>query len=167
MNDRQPMSRKKAPDGSRRGIALSADLGYLAGRLVATASATYGRLGVGSLEAKVLRAIGGGEACNGAQLSKVLGVDPAAISRTVKTLLKAGAIDRSIDVGSRLSLTAKGEGLRQQILVIAEERMRRLIGDLSPADEALLLSYLDRLLANMPELAELAAMQPPYVGLPA
>jgi DNA-binding MarR family transcriptional regulator len=161
------MSRTKAPDGSRRGIVISADLGYLAGRLVATASATYGRLGLGSLEAKVIGAIGDGAACNGATLSKVLGVDPAAISRTVKTLLKAEAIDRSIDAGSRLSLTAKGEGLHRQINLIAEERMRRLVGDLSAADQAQLLSYLERLWANMSELAELAAMRPPSAGLTA
>jgi DNA-binding MarR family transcriptional regulator len=158
------MSRKKAPDGSRRGIVISADLNYLAGRLVATASATYSRLGVGSLEAKAVAAIGDGEASNGAQLSKVLGVDPAAISRTLKALLKAGAVDRSVDAGSRLSLTAKGEVLYEQIMLVAEERMRRLIGNLSPADQALLLSYLDRLWANMPELSELAAMPPPDAG---
>jgi DNA-binding MarR family transcriptional regulator len=158
------MSRKKAPDGSRRGIVISADLGYLAGRLVATASATYSRLGVGSLEAKALAAIGNGEACNGAQLSKVLGVDPAAISRTVKGLLRAGAVERSLEAGSRLSLTARGKVLHGQIRLIAEERMRRLIGDLSPADQALLLSYLERLWANTSELVDLATMQPPYVS---
>jgi DNA-binding MarR family transcriptional regulator len=157
------MSRKKAPDGSRRGIVISADLGYLAGRLVATASATYGRLGIGSLEAKVLAAIGDGAACNGAQLSKALGVDPAAISRTLKALLQTGAVDRSPDVGSRLSLTARGAALHGQIRLVSEERNRRMVGDLSPADQALLVGYLERLWANMPELADLASMQPPYV----
>jgi len=159
------MSRTKAPDGSRRGIVISADLGYLAGRLVATASATYARLGVGSLEAKVLAAIGDGAASTGAQLSRTLGVDPAAVSRTLKALLQAGAVDRSLDVGSGLSLTAKGEALCRAIRLVSEERNRRMIGDLSPADQALLVAYLERLWANMPELAELAAMQPPYVGL--
>jgi DNA-binding MarR family transcriptional regulator len=160
------MSRTKAPDGSRRGIVISADLGYLAGRLVATASATYGRLGVGSLEAKVLAAIGDGAASNGAQLSKTLGVDPAAISRTLKALLKAGSVDRSPGAGSRLSLTARGQALCRQIRLVSEERNRRMVGDLSPADQALLVGYLERLWANMPELAELAAMQTPYAASP-
>ncbi|MDB5459489.1 MAG: MarR family transcriptional regulator, partial [Caulobacteraceae bacterium] len=153
------MSRSKAPDGSARGVAISARLGYLAGRMVATASATYARLGLGSLEAKALLLLGDDGPATGSQISKSLGVDPAAISRTLRTLLETGAVSRSSEGSMRLSLTPRGEGLCEQIRIVAEERNRRLLGDLTAGEQALLLGYLERLWENMPELAELAASE--------
>lgn len=154
------MIREKASAGSATGVVISARLGYLAGRLVATASATYARLGVGSLEAKVVELIGDGMTSSGADIAKVLGIDPAAISRTLKTLVERGAVVRSAEGGVVIALTPRGEVLCRSIRSVSSERMRRLLQGISPSEQALLESYLERVWANSRDLTQLAAPQP-------
>ncbi len=156
------MARTKQPDGAATGVAISAKIGYLAGRMVATASSTYARLGVGSLEARVLELIGDRPAIKGADISRALGIDPAAVSRTVRTLAERGAISRC---GSRVTLTDRGEGLCEAVRALSRERNRRMMEGLSEAEQALLEQYLERLWANTNELAEMAAMSPAFVRL--
>ena len=113
------------------------------------------------LEAKVVELIGDGMAPSGADIAKTLGIDPAAISRTLKTLVERGAVVRTSETGNRIALTPRGEALCRSIRIVSQERMRRLVGGLSPDEQTLLETYLERVWANTPELAELAVPSPP------
>jgi len=69
------------------GTRISARLGTLSTRLVATASSTWLRVGLGSVEARVLLALGAGPQTS-SQVGKLIGVDRAAVCRAVSSLLE-------------------------------------------------------------------------------
>ena len=147
--DRTPV----APAGV--GTQISARLGSLAGHVVTTASATYARIGIGSVEAKVLFILDEGP-MTAAKISKCLGMDRAAISRTVKALVARGLLNRSTGAVADLSLTPKGVGMHKAVRCISEERERRLLARFTAAERAQLVDYLSRLAVNVPELSKLA-----------
>ncbi|MDB5458654.1 MAG: MarR family transcriptional regulator [Caulobacteraceae bacterium] len=147
--DRTPV----APAGV--GTKISARLGSLAGHVVTTASATYARIGIGSVEAKVLFVLDEGP-MTAARISKCLGMDRAAISRTVKALVARGLLDRSTGSVADLSLTPKGMGMHGAVRRISEERERRLLARFTEVERAQLVDYLARLAVNVPELSKLA-----------
>jgi DNA-binding MarR family transcriptional regulator len=137
------------------GVKISARLGSLAGHVVTTASATYARIGIGSVEAKVLFVLDEGP-MTAAKISKILGMDRAAISRTVKALVARGLLDRSTGSVAALSLTPSGQEMHGAVRRIAEERERRLLAHFTADERAILMDYLARLAVNVPDLSKLA-----------
>jgi DNA-binding MarR family transcriptional regulator len=140
---------------SSLGTKISARLGSLAGHVVSTASATYARIGIGSVEAKVLFVLDEGP-MTAARISKLLGMDRAAISRTVKALVARGLLDRSLGSVASLSLTPRGVIMHGAVRCISEERERRLLTRFTEAERSLLIDYLARLAVNVPDLSNLA-----------
>jgi DNA-binding MarR family transcriptional regulator len=141
------------------GKEIVARLGSLAGHVVTTASATYARIGIGSVEAKVLFVLDEGP-MSAASVAKRLGVDRAAVSRTVKALMARGMLDRSTAVGAALSLTPRGHAMHQAVRCLSDERERRLLARFTDAERAMLTDYLARLELNVPALARLAGEPP-------
>jgi DNA-binding MarR family transcriptional regulator len=144
------------------GTKISARLGALAVRLVATASATYARLGLGSVEARVLLALGSGPQ-TASQIGKVIGVDRAAVCRAVSSLAERDLVLKLDGRARSVRLTAQGEALIENINRVRAERERRLLDGFSEQEAAALLSLLGRLMLNAPaliELAELGACEP-------
>ena len=137
------------------GAKISARLGSLAGHVVTSASATYARIGIGSVEAKVLFVLDAGP-MTAAKISKALGMDRAAISRTVKALVARGLLDRSAGPVADLSLTPRGVIMHGAVRCISEERERRLLSNFSEAERVTLVNYLSRLAVNVPDLSKLA-----------
>ena len=137
------------------GTKISARLGALAVRMVATASATYARLGLGSVEARVLLALGSGPQ-TASQIGKVIGVDRAAVCRAVSSLMERDLVLKLDGRARSVRLTAQGEALIENINRVRAERERRLLDGFSDQDAAALLSFLGRLMLNAPALIELA-----------
>jgi DNA-binding MarR family transcriptional regulator len=137
------------------GPEISARLGSLAGCVVTTASATYARIGIGSVEAKVLFVLDEGP-MTAARISRLLGMDRAAISRTVQALEARGLLDRSPGPVASLSLTPKGVIMHGAVRCISEERERRLLARFTDEERARLVDYLARLAINVPDLSKLA-----------
>jgi len=134
---------------------ILAKLIALAGGWASTGYATYIRLGIGSLEAKVLCAIGP-KAYTASEISRSLDIDRSATSRAVGTLLTGGFVIKIGGRGGLLSLTAEGCELQRKAAALGAERERRLRRHMSPAEVAILLGYLDRLTTNLPELQNFA-----------
>ncbi len=156
------MDRAISSDGAEAGARtgsigpmISARLGSLAGHVVTTASATYARIGIGSVEAKVLFVLDEGP-MTAARISKLLGMDRAAISRTVKALVARGLLDRSHGAVASLSLTPRGHIMHGAVRCISEERERRLMANFTDAERSALINYLARLAVNVPDLSKLA-----------
>ncbi len=137
------------------GTKISARLGALSVRMVATASATYARLGLGSVEARVLLALGSGPQTS-SQIGKLIGVDRAAVSRAVSSLLERDLVLKLDGQARSARLTAQGEALIEGINQVRAERERRLLDGFSEQEAAALLSLLGRLMLNAPALIELA-----------
>jgi DNA-binding MarR family transcriptional regulator len=140
---------------SSLGPEISAKIGSLAGSVVTTASATYARIGIGSVEAKVLFVLDE-RPMTAARISKLLGMDRAAISRTVQALVARGMLNRSPGPVASLSLTPRGVIMHGAVRCISEERERRLLARFTDEERSLLVDYLARLAVNVPDLSRLA-----------
>lgn len=138
-----------------RGAKISARLGALAGRMTATASATFARLGLGSIEARVLLALAGGPQSS-AKIGNALGVDRAAVSRSVQALVERDLVFKFDGRERAVHLTQDGQDLVKSISRVSAEREKRLLAGLSDREAAALLELLGRLMLNVPDLAELA-----------
>ena len=90
------------------------------------------------------------------QVSKVIGMDKASVSRCFKSMQARGLITLGLDAtDGRLriaTLTKKGRALHDQILGIALERGARLLSVLSAAEQETLIGLLKRLHENLPEV---------------
>jgi DNA-binding MarR family transcriptional regulator len=129
------------------GIVISARVGLLAGRMAATASATYARLGLGAIEAKVMLLLADG----GLEIARVceqVSVDRSAVSRTVKALVERGLVSRPPGRGASLTLTPAGLDLCVAVKAVTLEREQRAFEGLCEADLDVLLGYLLRLADN-------------------
>jgi len=122
---------------------------------VATASATYARMGLGSVEARVLLALGAGPHTS-SQIGKLIGVDRAAVCRAVSSLLERDLVLKHDGRARSVRLTPAGEALIADINRVTAERERRLLAGFSDEEAAALLSFLGRLMLNAPALTELA-----------
>ena len=157
-----------APGRERRaggaGTKISARLGALSVRMVATASATYFRMGLGSVEARVLLALGSGPQTS-SQIGRLIGVDRAAVCRSVSALLERDLVLKLDGRARSVRLTPEGEALIEGIIRVTAERERRLLAGFSDEEIATLLGFLGRLMLNVPALAELAESRV-FEGLP-
>ena len=137
------------------GTKISARLGALSVRMVATASATYFRMGLGSVEARVLQALGSGPLTS-SQIGRLIGVDRAAVCRSVSSLLERDLVLKLDGRARSVRLTPQGEALIEGVMRVTVERERRLLAGFSDQEIAALLGFLGRLMLNVPALAELA-----------
>jgi DNA-binding MarR family transcriptional regulator len=142
--------------------AVMSRLSWLGAHLVASATATYGRLGIGFPEARIIFILGRAGQLTGVRISEALGVDRGGVSRALKSLTAAGLICRSGRTRG-VRLTAEGVDIFGQVAAITEQRERFILAGFSPKERAELVAYLDRLLANFPEVAWLgqAEGEPP------
>jgi DNA-binding MarR family transcriptional regulator len=141
--------------GVGQGTKISARLGALSVRMVATASATYLRLGLGSVEARVLLALAAGPQTS-SQIGRLIGVDRAAVCRAVSSLLERDLVLKLDGRARSVRLTREGEALIEDINQVAAARERRLLAGFSDEETAALLGFLGRLMLNVPALGELA-----------
>lgn len=141
--------------GSASGTRISASLGNLAVRQAATGSATYARIGLGSIEARVLSTVAGGPHTS-SQIGKVIGIDRAAVCRAVQSLVERDLVYKLDGKARDVRLTADGAQLIASIEKVQAEREKRLLAGFSETETVALLGFLGRLMLNVPDLVELA-----------
>jgi DNA-binding MarR family transcriptional regulator len=151
----------------RHGDALIATrINWLGNRLVTTASATYGQIGLGFLHARLLYLLGRRPDITAARISEIVGVDAAAVSRAVKALKARKLITEASGPIRSLSLTDEGRVLSGLTETIADKREQRLLRGFNDAEAKQLLSLLNRMLDNMGDVALLAEEAPLAIGIP-
>lgn len=125
-------------------------LNFLSNKLSAGASKCYReRFGVGVVEWRMLSMLAVEEGITANRICQVIGLDKAAVSRSLQQLEKAGHVRSEVDAndGRRyvVSLTASGQALHDQIYQVAMERERLLLDALSEQEVDALISMLGRM----------------------
>jgi DNA-binding MarR family transcriptional regulator len=96
------------------------------------------------------------ESISAQQVSKVIGMDKASVSRCFKSMQTQGLIALELDSEDgrlRLAkLTKKGRELHDKILGVALERERAFLSVLTAAEQETLIGLLKRLHENLPEV---------------
>lgn len=144
---------------------------WIANKLSRGASQSYLKVfgvGVETWRCLVLLAIHGSVPAQ--QVSQVMGMDKASVSRCFKLLQQKGFIVMGLDASDgrvrMATLTPKGRAVHDQILEMALERERALLSVLGDSDRATLLRLLKRLHENLPAVeaathAYIARRHPP------
>ena len=92
------------------------------------------------------------------QVSRVIGMDKASVSRCFKTMQADGLNTLGLDAtDGRIriaTLTKKGRALHDQIIGIALERERAFLSVLSSAEQETLIGLLKRLHGNLPQVED-------------
>jgi DNA-binding MarR family transcriptional regulator len=136
---------------------VPAYLTWIANKLSRGASQYYlNAFGVGieTWRCLVLLAVEG--SISAQQVSKVIGMDKASVSRCFKSMQAEGLIVLELDAADgrvRLAkLTKKGRELHDKILGVALERERAFLSVLTPKECDTLIDLLKRLHENLPEV---------------
>jgi DNA-binding MarR family transcriptional regulator len=142
--------------GARRSTVIATRVNWLSSRLVSTATATYGELGLGFLNARIILALGRRPQITAARLAEVIGVDPAAVSRALRELRSRKLVEEAKGAVRSLSLTPAGAILRAQVETISAEREARMLRGFSETEADEMFQFLERMLAHMDEVGALA-----------
>lgn len=136
---------------------VPAYLTWTANKLSRGASAFYLEhfgVGIEVWRCLVLLAVDG--ACSAQQVSRVIGLDKASVSRCFKRMQEGGLIRIELDRDdgrARIAvLTPQGRVLHDRIREVALERERALLAALSPEEAKNLLSLLQRVHENLPNV---------------
>jgi len=133
-------------------------LNHLSNKLSAGASAIYReRFGVGITDWRVLVQLAIAPGSTASALCERTGLDKSAVSRSFEALHDQAFISFRPTNGRReryASLTAKGRELHDAIIVVALERERLLLVDLSATERKALLGLLNRLLERVDAVNE-------------
>jgi DNA-binding MarR family transcriptional regulator len=150
---------------------VPAYLTWIANKLSRGASAHYLAAfdtGIETWRCLVLLAIEG--AISAQQVSRVMGMDKASVSRCFKTMQAKGLITMDLDAADgrlRIArLTAEGRALHDRIMGVALERERAFLSVLSASDQETLIALLRRLHENLPavEVATQAYLSAHFFG---
>jgi len=141
---------------ARRSAVIATRVNWLSSKLVSTATATYGELGLGYLNARIVMALGRRPQITAARLADVIGVDPAAVSRALRELKAKSLVDEAKGPVRSLSLTPAGQSLRAQVETVSNAREDLLLKGFSEAEADRMFQYLERMLGHMDEVAALA-----------
>jgi DNA-binding MarR family transcriptional regulator len=144
----------------RRSAVIATRVNWLSSKLVTTATATFGELGLGYLNARIVLALGRRPQITAARLAEVLGVDPAAVSRSLRDLKAQKLVEESPGPVRSLSLTPGGTDMRDKVEKLSEAREKRMLRGFSEEEADRLMDYLERMLSHMDEVAALAEELP-------
>ncbi|MDA7418399.1 MarR family transcriptional regulator [Xenophilus arseniciresistens] len=158
---RAPLAGQPHEDGPTAYVDLQryvpAYLTWTANKLSRGASGfylTHFGVGIEVWRCLVLLAVDG--ACSAQQVSRVIGLDKASVSRCFKRMQEDGLIRIELaprDGRSRIAvLTPRGRVLHDQIREVALARERALLAVLSPQEAQALLALLQRVHENLPNV---------------
>lgn len=150
--------------GVRNNPTIATRINWLGNRLVTTASATYGQIGLGFLDARLINLLGRRPEITAARISEIIGVDAAAVSRAVKSLKSRKLISEARGPLRALSLTEEGRAVGRLTGKISDERENRLLRGISDHEAEQMVSLLNRMLDNMGEVAMIAEQVPEVIG---
>ena len=147
-----------APDTARISAhALDLDhyvpayLTFLAGKISNSASATYRpKFGVGITDWRIMALLATEPWITAGRVCDVIGLDKAAVSRSVREMKKLGIVEADEDQYRQLiALTRKGLSLHDRIVTLSLERERHLLKGFSAAERKLLINFLSRMHAQV------------------
>ena len=111
---------------------------FIANRLTNSGSALYRRqLKLGMMDFRVLAMLSIEPGASGARIAEVIGLDKAAVSRTLASLESRTLVRSKNGIGRarQLTLTKSGSVLYQRAWLLAQERERRLITTFSASEQ--------------------------------
>ena len=148
----------QAPDNTRTSAhALDLDnyvpayLTYLAGKISNSASATYRpKFGVGITDWRIMALLATEPWITAGRVCDVIGLDKAAVSRSVREMKKIGIVEADEDQYRQLiALTRKGLAMHDRIVKLSLEREQQLLKNFSAAERKLLINFLSRMHAQV------------------
>jgi DNA-binding MarR family transcriptional regulator len=149
------------PDNTRTSThALDLDkyvpayLTYLAGKISNSASATYRpKFGVGITDWRIMALLATEPWISAGRVCDVIGLDKAAVSRSVREMKKIGIVDvRWADddqYRQLIALTRKGLILHDRIVKLSLQREQQLLKNFSAAEQKMLINFLSRMHAQV------------------
>lgn len=123
----------------------------------ADASRAYRKMfGVGLADWRIVAYLGVKEHGTAAQIGEFLGMDKAAVSRSVKFLKLKGYLDAQEPEGRRISLSLTGQGIElyNAVLDVALLRAEALMSGFEPEERTLLIKLLHRMHNNIPAVVK-------------
>ena len=130
---------------------VPAYLTFLAGKISNSASATYRpEFGVGITDWRIMALLATEPWISAGRVCDVIGLDKAAVSRSVREMKKLGIVEADEDQYRQLiALTRKGLGLHDRIVKLSLEREQQLLKNFSAAERKLLINFLSRMHAQV------------------
>ncbi len=132
-------------------------LTFAANRFTRAASRIYQeRYGIGAMDWRMLVMLTREPGATISRSSEVIGIDKAAVSRSVQRLRKLRLVSQGeLQANGRsrgLKLTQKGHALHERILREALDRQKKLLKGFSPEETTMLCDMLTRFLHNLEDL---------------
>ncbi|GAA6163106.1 hypothetical protein NBRC116590_08100 [Pelagimonas sp. KU-00592-HH] len=132
-------------------------LNFAANRFTRSAARVYqDRFGIGAMDWRMLVMLTRVPGSSVATASKTIGIDKAAVSRSLRRLEGAGLAEAKSDHPDPRrkdwNLTPKGKALHDDMLALALSRQKKLLAGFSPQDVEQFNDYLRRFLANLDDL---------------
>lgn len=129
---------------------VPAALTNLAQKITASASAAYRpRFGIGITDWRIVALLAAEPWIAPGRISEAIGLDKAAVSRSLRDLLKAGLVEAEPGEPNRrrvpVALTAKGLAVHDRAIGYASEREERLLKTFSPEERAQLRDFIARM----------------------
>ena len=149
---------KEAPTSLDLKRYVPALVSQLENKLTMTASAIYlANLGIGATEMRIVVLLGTQSHVSGNKIGLAIGLDKSAVSRALKSLRAHGLIDITKAHGRRRSvvLTRAGRDVHDRGVELSIRREERLLRRFTRAEREALISYLNRMLGNMPLVSAL------------
>ena len=132
-------------------------ISWLNNRLSADASNLYRKYsGIGISDWRVLAYLGVKGTGIGAEISDFLGMDKAAVSRSITTLRKKKLVIADATDGRKIELRLSGKGIIQynENIAMAQKREEILLDGFDKEERALVIRLLHKMLANLPKVAQ-------------
>ncbi len=122
----------------------------LAQKVTSTASATYRpRFGVGITDWRIIALLGAEPWIAPVRICEATGLDKAAVSRSLRDLVKGGLVEVRAGEPNRrrlpVALTAEGLAVHDRIVVVALRRQEQLLAGFSPEERAKLQDFIARM----------------------
>jgi DNA-binding MarR family transcriptional regulator len=135
---------------------VPAYLTFLAGKMSSSASATYRpKFGVGITDWRIMALLATEPWISAGRVCDVIGLDKAAVSRSVRAMKSSGIVEVKYDDQSHqcIALTRKGLNLHDRIVKLSLERERQLLSCFSTDERKLLVNFLSRMHAQVIDTA--------------
>ena len=119
-----------------------------------TAREYQSRFGIGAMDWRMLVMLTREPGSTVSHSGRVIGIDKAAVSRSLRRLEALGLAAPDGAQGTRWHLSAKGAALHEEILEVALARQKRLLKGMSAEEVAVFTGCLGRFLDNLDDLQE-------------
>lgn len=127
---------------------------FIANKLSNSATAAYQRnFGINVTEWRIMTQLALEPGIPASRICRVIGFNKGPVSRTLAVMQKRGLVSIRTDPNDgrthSISLTAKGRGIHDKVIVVALEREKRLLSCLKAGEREVLMELLRRLHNNL------------------